>query len=566
MNAKKSLLSLAIVSGLALSATAVAGNRVNDGAITRANALIAGSASSAIHRVSGDAFSVRDVITDANGTEHVRYNRTYRGLPVIGGGFVVHSRNGRQIGKVSQTLRSAARPSLDARISRDEAIVEAGARFGTRFTGVPTARTVIWARGATPVLAQEVVFTGIKADQSPTEMHYIVDAANGRILAQYDGVQTARRRRPGPNGGGGTCTSPSPATGTGNALYLGSVTLATSSCTNGGYAMIDSTRGNSGGYNRTTDMGNLTSGSGTLFTDADNVWGNGLNSNRQSAGVDAHYGITMTWDYYLNKHGRSGIDGAGTGALSRVHYGNNYGNANWSDSCYCMTFGDGDGSVLGPLVSLDVAGHEMSHGVTSHTAGLIYDGESGGLNEGTSDIFGTLVEFYANNASDPGDYLIGEKVFLNGDILRYMFKPSLDGISPDCWYDGIGGLDVHYNSGIANHFFYLLAAGAVVPSGYGAGSPANLDPSDLVCNGNTAIVGIGNDKAGAIWYRALSVYMTDSTDYHGARDATLDAATDLYGAGSTEANAVAAAWDAVDVTAAVAAPPSAPPQRRNRRR
>src|SRR3954452_23757172 len=98
-----------------------------------------------------------------------------------------------------------------------------------------------------------------------------------------------------------------------------------------------------------------------------------------------------------------------------------------------MTYGDGDGTQLGPLVSLDVAGHEMSHGVTSRTAALTYSGESGGLNESTSDIFGTLVEFFANNPNDPGDYLIGEKPGGAGGPLRWMDKPSKDGNSADCW-------------------------------------------------------------------------------------------------------------------------------------
>ncbi len=99
-------------------------------------------------------------------------------------------------------------------------------------------------------------------------------------------------------------------------------------------------------------------------------------------------------------HGRNGIFNDGKGVPSRVHYGTNYVNAFWDGKQ--MTYGDGDGVVAGPLVSIDVAGHEMSHGVTSATANLTYSGESGGLNEATSDIFGTMVEFYSNNAYRPG--------------------------------------------------------------------------------------------------------------------------------------------------------------------
>src|SRR2546422_8139118 len=126
-----------------------------------------------------------------------------------------------------------------------------------------------------------------------------------------------------------------------------------------------------------------------------------------------------------------------------------------------MTYGDGANNAH-PLTSLDVAGHEMTHGVTANTAGLRYSGESGGLNEATSDMFGTSVEWYANNSADPGDYLIGEKIDINGDgsPLRYMDKPSKDGRSADYWYRGVGRLNVHYSSGPANHWCYLLSEGS----------------------------------------------------------------------------------------------------------
>ncbi|NUR94206.1 MAG: M4 family metallopeptidase, partial [Kribbellaceae bacterium] len=186
------------------------------------------------------------------------------------------------------------------------------------------------------------------------------------------------------------------------------------------------------------------------------------------------------------------------------------------------------------------AGHEMSHGVTEHTANLTYSGESGGLNEATSDILGTMVEFYANNASDPGDYYIGEKIMKDRPALRYMDKPSKDGNSPDCYSSGVGNLDVHYSSGIANHFAYLLAEGS------GAKTIGGLPHNSPTCNGST-LTGIGHDKLGKIWFRALTTYMTSGTTYAQARTATLNAATDLYGANSAEKAAVAAAWSAVAV-------------------
>ena len=280
----------------------------------------------------------------------------------------------------------------------------------------------------------------------------------------------------------------------------------------------------------------------------------------------------------------AGIANDGKGALSRVHYGNLYVNAFWSDSCFCMSFGDGDpndsAGMNQPVLALDVAGHEMTHGITSRTANLVYSGESGGLNEATSDIFGSMVEFSVNDPNFPGNYLIGEEVFGNNDgtkALRYMFKPSLDAwlynntpgyVSADCYSPSIGGLDVHFSSGVANHFFYLLAEGAVVPAGFGTGTWANLTPASLVCNGNTGLTGIGKTKAAAIWYKALTEQMTSSTNYAGARTATLAAAQALYGAGSPEVTAVDAAWAAVNVVNAplAPAPQQNPAPTRSRRR
>lgn len=540
MSTSKSLLSLAIVSGLVLSASAEAAGNRKSVAIANANGLIAGPAAAAIHRNGGDSFVAGEVMIDADGGEHVRYQRSYRGLPVIGGDFVVHARKGQVA--VSQSLKTLSRPKLSPLVNSDHAVVEAGARFDGTFVGAPNSRMVVYARGATPVLAHEVVLKGIKADQTPTEMHYYVDARSGRILDQWDNVHTAL---PGPGGRG--CTTATAAVGTGKSLTLGDVVLNTSKC-GSTFRTVDPTRGGGATHN----MGMLTSGMGAVFTDGDNVWGNNLATQSQTVAADVHYGVSATWDYFKNVHGRNGIANNGLGVVSRVHYGQNYANAFWSPDCFCMTFGDGDGVSILPLVALDVAGHEMSHGVNGSSAGLVYSGDAGGLNEANSDIFGTMVEYFANNASDPGDYVIGEELFPNNAAMsksiRWMFKPSLDSKSYDCYRStGFSGVDPHYSSGPGNRFFYLLAEGAVVPAGFGAGTWANLTPAQLVCNGNTAITGIGRNAAQKIWYRALTVYMTSSTTYPQARVATINAATDLYGATSVQTNAVRAAWSAVSV-------------------
>ncbi|NUS39799.1 MAG: M4 family metallopeptidase [Lysobacter sp.] len=525
------LLSVAIAAALVLPVTALAAVPAGSPAVTRALGLIDGHGKS-FQRADADRFVARDVIVDSDGSEHVRFDRTYRGLPVIGGDVVVHSKNG-QLRSASMTLKTAGRPDVVPAVSADQAIVEAGTRFGTGFQGVPTSRLVVYARGAAPALAHEVVYSGLKADSTPTDMHYIVDAKSGQVLAQWDTVETGK-----PGSGGGTAGGTA-AVGTGKTLFSGNVTLNTAS-SSGSYNLTDTTRG--GGY--TTNMANGTRGSGTLYTDADNIWGNNATSDSATAAADAHYGVATTWDFYKTTFGRNGIANDGKGALSRVHYSRNYVNAFWSDSCFCMTFGDGDGVTYYPLVALDVAGHEMSHGVTSRTANLTYSGESGGLNEANSDIMGTMVEFFANNANDPGDYEIGEMIYMSNPgqakALRYMYNPNLDGSSPNCYSSGIGSLDVHYSSGVANHFYYLLAEGS------GAKTWPNGNYGSPTCNGSS-IAGIGRAAAQQVWYRALTVYMTSSTNYAGARAATLSAAADLYGAGSTQYATVAAAWSAVSV-------------------
>ncbi|POX53597.1 M4 family metallopeptidase [Streptomyces sp. Ru72] len=465
---------------------------------------------------------VKDVVKDVDGTVHTRYERTYAGLPVLGGDLVVHSKSGRTEGVTRANGAAIKVASLKPQIAAaqaEKAAVSAARTLGSAKSTADGARKVIWAGSGKPVLAYETIVGGLQDDGTPNQLHVITDAATGKKLFQYQGIENA--------------------TGTGKSLYSGTVSLTTS-LSGSTYQLYDTTRGGHKTYN----LAHRTSGTGTLFTDADNVWGTGAassSSTDQTAAVDAAYGAQVTWDFYKNTFGRSGIKNDGKAAYSRVHYGNAYVNAFWDDSCFCMTYGDGSGSTH-PLTSLDVAGHEMSHGVTSNTAGLNYSGESGGLNEATSDIFGTGVEFYANNASDPGDYLIGEKIDINGDgtPLRYMDKPSKDGGSADYWSSSVGSKDVHYSSGVANHFFYLLSEGS------GAKTINGVSYNSPTYNGST-VTGIGRAKALQIWYKALTTYMTSTTNYKGARTATLNAASALYGSGSTEYNAVAAAWSAVNV-------------------
>ncbi|MEU4113757.1 M4 family metallopeptidase [Kitasatospora sp. NPDC028055] len=455
----------------------------------------------------------KDVVQDANGARHLRYERTYAGLPVLGGDLIVHQDSAgatKSVTKASEANLAGVdtTPALAAPKAQEAALA---AEQGT-VEGAP--RLVVWAADGTPKLAYETVVNGRESDGTPSKLHVVTDAKTGAVLSKADGIKR----------------------GSGNGVFVGTVPLTTTQ-SGSTYSLKDATRG--GQY--TTDMKNGTSGNGTLFSKSSDTWGNGQASNRESAAVDAQYGAAATWDFYKNTFGRSGIKNDGVGAMSRVHYDTGYVNAFWDDGCFCMTYGDGSGDTH-PLTELDVSGHEMSHGVTSATANLNYSGESGGLNEATSDIMGTMVEFYANLQKDVPDYLIGELIDINGNgtPLRYMDKPSKDGTSADSWYSGVGNLDVHYSSGVANHFFYLLAegSGAKVINGVSYNSPTV---------NNITVTGIGRDKAAQVWYKALTAYMTSTTDYAAARTATLNAATDLYGANSAEYNAVATAWAAVNV-------------------
>jgi Zn-dependent metalloprotease len=480
----------------------------------------------AVHGGTGQTFQITGVLRDTDGTSHTRMTRRYANLPVLGGDLVVHESASGTWKGVSETLATApteASPAITATRAKP------AAPFGNRKVRGP-AQLVIEARtpSRTPRLAWRFRTEGTQQDGTPSRAYVSVDALTGKVLLREETIETDA--------------------GDGRSLYGGTVPLETTK-SGSTYQLKDATRG--GTY--TGDAGNkadvcfltfcLSRAPATLFTDADNHWGNGTTSDRATAAVDAQYGTNTTWDFYKNTFGRVGIAGDGKGSFNRVHYDNGYNNAFWDDSCFCMTYGDGDGTQMGPLVALDVAGHEMSHGVTSSTAGLTYSGESGGLNEATSDILGTAVEWFANNAGDPGDYLIGEKIVRPGfgaGALRYMDRPSRDGDSADFWSSGVGNLDVHYSSGVANHFFYLLAegSGAKTINGVGYDSPTS--------NGST-VTGIGRDAAVRIWYRALTTYMTSSTNYAGARTATLNATRDLYGTGSTQYNTVAAAWSAVNV-------------------
>ncbi|WAS58109.1 M4 family metallopeptidase [Burkholderia ambifaria] len=496
----------------------------------------------------GDQFQVRDVIVDPDGTEHVRFDRFHAGLPVIGGDVVVHSNRG-QLKQASQTQlapinlagtigkvgnRSVVRNAPDIGAARAKHI--AAARFDSNVRRVDDAELVVFARDVAPTLAYAVRVYGKATDAHGDAVLYYIDARNGNVLDSQDLIKTAA------------------ATGTGRSLYYGNLSLTTDQTGTNAYRMLDPSRGGGSVYDgrglssddveQATDL--------PIFTSSTNVWGNNTTTDRQTVAADIDYGLALTWDYYRTTHNRNGIFNDGRGVRSYAHVVFNTGsgttgaNAAWLSS-RVMVYGDGDpGTRLPkPVVSVDVAGHEMSHGVTEATANLNYSGDAGGLNESTSDIFGTLVKFYANNPNDPGNYVIGARVTSGG--LRKMYKQDLDGRSFSCYPSGGFSWsnprhDPHFTSGVGNRFFYLLSEGPTVPS-----TDTGLSRTQLVCNGDTTFSGLGRKKAGKIWYRTLTVYLNANSSYPNARRASIQATNDLYGANSVESATVARAWSAVGV-------------------
>lgn len=315
--------------------------------------------------------------------------------------------------------------------------------------------------------------------------------------------------------------------------FSGTKQIITDSTGPSAYRLRESTRGNGiETYNmqKGTNYGNAVD-----FVDSDNYWNN-VNADKDEIATDAHWGSEMTYDYYLLKHGRNSIDNNGFKLRSYVHYSTNFANASWNGQW--MTYGDGN-STIEPFVSVDIIGHEISHGLTSYTADLIYALESGALNEGFSDIFGNMIERYAKPTAYSWE--LGEDI---GYVLRDMSNPNSKG-DPDT-YEGLYWIDtkscvpnagndncgVHTNSSVFNYWFYLLVEG---------GSGINDH------NNSYSVSSIGVDKASEIAYRSLTIYLSSSSDYIDARFYTARAAADLYGECSAEVEAVLDAWYAVGV-------------------
>jgi Zn-dependent metalloprotease len=519
----------------------------------------------------GDDLHAQDVMIDPEGARHVRFVRTHNGMPVLGGDLVVHLNRQLAYTGVTRAAGEAVKPATTkAKLTAGQAAAKA-AQVAKGEAG--TAELVVDARAGSAALAYQVTVTDNGASST-----VVIDAVTGKVRSNTPDadeflspklIETLRKRGEtidpatgtgsapaGLLGSGvsGATTYPSAAKGTGKTLFVGTVGLTTTQTSRGHYLLKDPSRY---GTETRDAKGKYTEnfGAGVKFTNTTNVWGNGATTSRASAAADAQYGVTKTLDFYKKTFNRKGIANNSKAARAMVHWGNKVANAFWDPTCNCMLYGDGDGEMFKkPLVVLDVTGHELTHGVVEATAKLeptFVDsdgnqyGEPGSLNESLADIFGSNVEFYANNTKDTPDYLVGEKLGLAQKFLRRLDHPSLDKLegtidywSPDTYYT-----EVHAGSGVSSHAYYLLAEGS------GKKTINGVNYNSPTFNGAT-VKGIGRSKATAIFYRALTRYMVSTTDFHQARIATLKAAKDLYGTSSTEYKTVDKAWAAVNVTAA----------------
>ncbi len=518
-------------------------------------------------------FVAAQAFRDDLGKSHVRMDRTYDGVPIFGAQAIAHLDERGQIESMTGAPIPARLPiETKARVTPDAAKATAIAALGATPTQSGNAELVIvQGDDGEYRLAYHITATVEPANQTPRRTNSFVDAQNGQLLPlgfdeaggflDEDEIERTRTHL-GSRATTGFSLRPQAAVGNipaghGNSIYSGVVPLATSRGNMNGYILRDPASGSEtrdsqnaqglfgafGGFGGIFGRG---SGAGQPISDTNNVWGEDSDPERQRAGIDAHFAAVSYLRYLREMFGRNSIDDRGARIISNVHVRRNLVNAYWDGSS--VNYGDGDGRVSGPLVDLDIGGHEITHGLISNTSRLVYRGESGALNEAGADILGSAgLSWFVRGRRDQGiatDYMIGEAAFtpsLTGDALRYMDAPSRDRRNPTSemysrdhvsnMYSGEqdrGG--VHINSGIPNHFFYLLANGGTNPT-----------------SGQRVAQGVGMEKALRIYYRANTVYFTPNTTFAQARAAWERAAEDLFGRDSAELRTVRAAAGAVGI-------------------
>lgn len=480
---------------------------------------------------------------DPLGFEHLRYRQTYQGMVVNHSMLMVHVKNG-LVHSFNGEYLAKLNLSTKAALAESAALQKA-----TQFVGAQTYKWEVPAEEAFLKREQkdekatfypkgELLFAkannkaksyvlayrfDVYAHQPHSRKLVYVNAQTGEVIGSEDRIHETT------------------VTGTATTAYSGVQSIKTDN-TGGTFRLRETGRGlgieTYNLKNAGTDYG-----AAVDFTDADNNWNN-VNANLDQYATDAHFGAEKTYDYFFTKHSRNSIDNSGLKLLSYVHadliafgYNNNV-NAFWDGSR--MTYGDGNGSTT-PLTPLDIAGHEITHGLTEFTAGLVYQDESGALNEGFSDVFGAAIEFFGKTGN-AGDWTMGEEI---GSPFRSMENPNLfndpDTYQGTFWATGSGDHGgVHTNSGVLNYWFYLLSQG-----GSGTNDKGNA----------FSVSSIGIDKAARIAFRTLTVYLTSNSTYADARTFGIQSAEDLFGVCSPEAIATTNAWHAVGLGESASALP-----------
>jgi len=477
-------------------------------------------------------FALLKTTQDELGYTHQRYQQYYNGFPVETGIYILHFRNGylhSANGVLYDSLQSNAYPNISENTALQKALEYTGAsvyqwevpeleQHFKREQRNPDA--TYYPKGTLMYAPKNHVYSpenfqlsykfDIYAHEPLSHKYVYVDARTGEIVLTQDLIHTID------------------STAIAHTRYSGTQTMKTSFVSTNLFHLKETSRSGVETYN----MQNGTNYAAAVdFVDFDNIWNN-VNAQQDEVATDAHWGAEITYDYFKDVHNRLSYDGADAPLYSYVHYSNSYLNAFWDGSR--MTYGDGSGA-FGPLTCIDIVGHELTHGVTGNSAGLIYYSESGALNESFSDIFGKCIE----KAYRPSNFswIIGKDIHTLGTGLRSMSNPNANG-NPDTyhgtyWYFGAGdNAGVHTNSGVQNYWFYLLCEG-------GTGT------NDIGNNFN--VTAIGFNKAEKIAYRNLSVYLTPSSNYADARFYSLMATGDLYGYCSAEYASVANAWYAVGI-------------------
>ena len=457
------------------------------------------------------------------GISHYRYQQTINNIPVELSAFIAHVKDGKIIavnGDLFSDFNAASTASLSESSALSYALTSINASTykwqipqeeqvlkletnNPEATYFPKGELVWINDGGIVEAPMKLVYKfNIYAQEPFSRREIFIDALTGDVVWEQNKIHHAD------------------VTGTAATIYSGTQTI-TCDDASGPFRLRESGRGNG--------IFTYSNGNTTTYSNAD-ITNGSANWTTPDAALDAHWGAEVTYDYFLNVHGRNSIDGNGYALVSHVHHDDQYSNAFWDGSR--MTYGDGNNNST-PYTALDVAGHEIAHGLTSNTANLIYQDESGALNESFSDIFGISIEFI--NRPAVADWVLGDDL---GFVIRNMENPKSQG-DPDTYFGQnwapLGGADnggVHSNSGVQNFWFVLLTDG-------GTGTNDNGD--------NYTVNSIGLNVAGAVAFRNLTTYLTQSSDYNDARFYAIQSAIDLYGGCSDEVQEVTNAWYAVGV-------------------